>query len=79
LANQAFADHCGTSRTIQISEANTEFGRAAVTRMAFGDPNWTPDWSVGGSLITAVSTAERMRLPRNQFLLSFLRQQLAAA
>jgi hypothetical protein len=49
LANQAFADHYGTSRTIQISEANTEFGGPAVTRMAFDNPNWTLDWSVGGS------------------------------
>jgi hypothetical protein len=58
LANQAFADHYGASRTVQISEANTEFGGPAVTRMAFDNPNWTLDWSVGGSLITAVSTAD---------------------
>lgn len=40
-------------------------------------PGWTPQTKFG-SLITAVSTAERMRLSRNQILLSFLRQQLAA-
>ena len=32
-----------------------------------------------GSLISAVATAERMRLQRNQMLLGFLRQQLATA
>jgi DNA-binding transcriptional LysR family regulator len=40
-------------------------------------PGWVPQTKFG-SLITAVSTAERMRLPRNQVLLSFLQQQLAA-
>jgi hypothetical protein len=30
-------------------------------------------------VISAVSTAERMRLSRNQVLMSFLRQHLAAA
>jgi DNA-binding transcriptional LysR family regulator len=40
-------------------------------------PGWMPQTKFG-SLITAVSTAERMRLPRNQVLLSFLRQQLGA-
>ena len=39
---------------------------------------WTPQ-SKFGSLISAVSTAERMRLQRNQMLLGFLRQQLATA
>ena len=39
-------------------------------------PGWSPQTKFG-SLISAVSTAERMRLPRNQFLLSYLRQQLA--
>ena len=38
-------------------------------------PGWAPQTKFG-SLISAVSTAERMRLPRNQVLLSFLRQQL---
>ena len=41
-------------------------------------PGWAPQTKFG-SLISAVSTAERMRLPRNQVLLSFLRQQLASA
>jgi DNA-binding transcriptional LysR family regulator len=41
-------------------------------------PGWTPQ-SKFGSLISAVSTAERMRLQRNQMLLAFLRQQLATA
>ena len=41
-------------------------------------PGWTPQ-SKFGSLISAVSTAEHMRLQRNQVLLSFLRQQLATA
>ena len=41
-------------------------------------PGWTPQ-SKFGSLISAVSTAECMRLQRNQVLLSFLRQQLATA
>ena len=40
-------------------------------------PGWAPQTKFG-SLISAVSTAERMRLSRNQVLLSFLRQQLAA-
>lgn len=39
-------------------------------------PGWAPQTRFG-SLISAVSTAERMRLPRNQMLLGFLRQQLA--
>jgi DNA-binding transcriptional LysR family regulator len=39
-------------------------------------PGWTPQTKFG-SLITAVSTTERMRLVRNQALLGFLRQQLA--
>ena len=38
-------------------------------------PGWAPQ-SKFGSLISAVSTAERMRLQRNQVLLGFLRQQL---
>ncbi len=41
-------------------------------------PGWAPQTKFG-SLITAVATAERMGLLRNQMLLSFLRQQLAAA
>ena len=41
-------------------------------------PGWAPQ-SKFGSLISAVSTAERMRLQRNQVLLGFLRQQLATA
>lgn len=41
-------------------------------------PGWTPQTRFG-SLISAVATAERMRLPRNQVLLGFLRQQLATA
>ena len=41
-------------------------------------PGWAPQ-SKFGSLISAVSTAERMRLQRNQVLLAFLRQQLSAA
>ncbi len=40
-------------------------------------PGWAPQ-SKFGSLISAVSTAERMRLQRNQVLLGFLRQQFAA-
>ena len=39
-------------------------------------PGWAPQTKFG-SVISAVSTAERMRLSRNQVLLSFLRQQLA--
>ena len=39
-------------------------------------PGWAPQTRFG-SLITAVSTTERMRLLRNQVLLEFLRQQLA--
>ena len=41
-------------------------------------PGWTPQ-SKFGSMISAVSTAERMRLQRNRVLLGFLRQQLATA
>ena len=40
-------------------------------------PGWAPQTKFG-SLISAVATAERMRLSRNQVLLSFLKQQLAA-
>lgn len=40
-------------------------------------PGWAPQTKFG-SVISAVSTAERMRLSRNQLLLSFLRQQLTA-
>jgi DNA-binding transcriptional LysR family regulator len=40
-------------------------------------PGWAPQTKFG-SVISAVSTAERMRLSRNQALLSFLRQQLTA-
>ncbi|MBC7733906.1 MAG: LysR family transcriptional regulator [Bacteriovorax sp.] len=41
-------------------------------------PAWAPQ-SKFGSLISAVATAERMRLQRNQVLLGFLRQQLTTA
>ena len=41
-------------------------------------PGWAPQ-SKFGSLISAVSTAERMRLQRNRMLLDFLRQQLTTA
>ena len=41
-------------------------------------PGWAPQTKFG-ALISAVSTAERLRLSRNQVLLSFLRQQLAPA
>jgi DNA-binding transcriptional LysR family regulator len=41
-------------------------------------PGWAPQTKFG-SLISAVATPERMRLQRNQALLNFLRQQLAAA
>jgi DNA-binding transcriptional LysR family regulator len=40
-------------------------------------PGWTPQAKFG-TLISAVATAERMRLERNQVLLRFLRQQLGA-
>lgn len=40
-------------------------------------PGWSPQTKFG-TLISAVATAERMRLQRNQVLLAFLRQQLAA-
>jgi DNA-binding transcriptional LysR family regulator len=40
-------------------------------------PGWTPQ-TRHRSLISAVTTAERMRLLRNQVLVGFLRQQLAA-
>ena len=41
-------------------------------------PGWAPQ-NKFGSVISAVSTAERMRLPRNRVLLSFLRQQFASS
>jgi DNA-binding transcriptional LysR family regulator len=41
-------------------------------------PGWAPQ-SKFGSLISAVATAEHMRLQRNQVLLEFLRQQLTNA
>ena len=41
-------------------------------------PGWQPQTKFG-TLISAVATAERMRLLRNQVLLGFLRQQLAAS
>ena len=41
-------------------------------------PGWAPQPKFG-SLISAVSTAERMRLQRNEVLLGFLRQQLTTA
>lgn len=40
-------------------------------------PGWTPQTKFG-TLISAVTTTERQRLPRNQVLLAFLRQQFAA-
>lgn len=40
-------------------------------------PAWTP-LTKFGTLITAVATPERMRLPRNQALVAFLRQRLDA-
>lgn len=42
-------------------------------------PGWAPQSKLFGSLISAVATAERMRLQRNQVLLEFLRQQLTNA
>ena len=39
-------------------------------------PGWMPQTKFG-TLVTAVATPERMRIPRNQILLEFLRQQLA--
>ena len=53
-------------------------GELADGRLVRVLPGWAPQTKFG-SLISAVSTAERMRLSRNQVLLSFLRQQLAAA
>ncbi len=41
-------------------------------------PGWAPQTKFG-SLISAVATAERMRLSRNQVLLGFLRQQLGGS
>ncbi len=41
-------------------------------------PGWAPQTRFG-TLISAVATAERMRLQRNQVLLAFLQQQFAAA
>lgn len=41
-------------------------------------PAWVPKTRYG-TQITAVATPERMRMPRNQALLDFLRQQLVAA
>ena len=41
-------------------------------------PGWAPQTKFG-TLISAVATPERMRLPRNQVLLGFLRQQLGSA
>lgn len=41
-------------------------------------PGWAPQTKFG-TLISAVATPERMRLPRNQVLLAFLRQQLGSA
>lgn len=41
-------------------------------------PGWAPQ-SKFGNLISAVATPERMRLPRNQVLVAFLRQQLGSA
>ena len=41
-------------------------------------PGWAPQTKFG-TLISAVCTAERMRLQHHQVLLTFLRQQLAAA
>lgn len=41
-------------------------------------PGWTPQTKFG-SLITAVATTERMRLPRNRALVDFLREQWRVA
>jgi DNA-binding transcriptional LysR family regulator len=41
-------------------------------------PGWAPQTRFG-TLISAVATPERMRLPRNQVLVAFLRQQLGSA
>jgi hypothetical protein len=57
LANQAFADFYGTSRTVQVGDANSEFASPAVMRMAFDNPHWTMDWSVGGSGLGNSSTS----------------------
>ncbi len=47
-------------------------------RLARVLPGWTPQTKFG-TLISAVSTAERLRLPRNRVLLAFLRQQFGTA
>ena len=39
-------------------------------------PGWSPQ-NQFGSLISAVSTAQRLRLPHNRVLRGFVRQQLA--
>ncbi|OYY61328.1 MAG: hypothetical protein B7Y51_10390 [Burkholderiales bacterium 28-67-8] len=52
-------------------------GGLADTSLVRVLPGWAPQAKFG-SLISAVSTAERMRLQRNQVLLAFLRQHLAA-
>ena len=41
-------------------------------------PGWAPQTKFG-TLISAVATPERMRLPRNQMLVAFLRQQFGTA
>jgi DNA-binding transcriptional LysR family regulator len=41
-------------------------------------PGWAPQTKFG-TLISAVATPERMRLPRNQVLVEFLRQQFGSA
>lgn len=41
-------------------------------------PGWAPQTRFG-TLISAVATPERMRLPRNEVLVAFLRQQLGSA
>ncbi len=50
----------------------------AEGRLARVLPGWTPQTKFG-SLISAVATPERLRLPRNQVLLAFLRQQFGTA
>ena len=49
LANRAFAGFYGASHTTWVGKADTEFGGSDLTRMAFDNPHWTMDWSVGGS------------------------------
>ena len=55
LQNQAFAGLYGASKTTEIGAANTEFARAATSRMQFAvcslqfaNAIWTLNWSAGG-------------------------------